>query len=319
MEILNPIREKVKRIKELGGISTLESIILHIERAEYFYLKGKSEKEEHFFTDVIYRTNQAFEGCSRQAYMILANKEEIKVKNTKAYQIEEYFIDNEILHKRVSVQFENYRSNWRNESAHNYNLFFDESDAYFAILNVAAYAHVLFNQIISKISYDLETKKIRESDIERRKIKGIMKGTKKSLREKISMLIAEFANGNEFLTPDIDTDHIEIVSMLASFIESSSENITVHLDRYFNGNKKYLVDLLVEYNGEKLVIEIKRFFTATLVDNYIEQIIHYLEEAKISDGILYFTTTSYNGAIFSTEDIKKEKEKNTYNISIVKT
>lgn len=116
MDILKSIKEQVKEIKGLSTKYSLEQIITHIERAELYYIEGMDKVDENYFTDVVYRTNQAFEGSLRQSYMILADKSEKQTKNKRTFDIEDYFESNSIFNDRVLKLFKNYRMEWRNKS-----------------------------------------------------------------------------------------------------------------------------------------------------------------------------------------------------------
>ena len=45
-----------------------------MSKKDKLQLNLSDENDENFFTDVIYRTNHAFEGILKEAYQILANK-----------------------------------------------------------------------------------------------------------------------------------------------------------------------------------------------------------------------------------------------------
>lgn len=61
MDILNLIKEQIKQISNGEELIGLNSVLTHMERAEYFLEKGIEQQDEAYFTDVIYRTNQSFE------------------------------------------------------------------------------------------------------------------------------------------------------------------------------------------------------------------------------------------------------------------
>jgi hypothetical protein len=163
LDILKSIKDQVKEIKKLSGKYSFEQIIIHIERAELYYLEGIKKNDDNFFTDVVYRTNQAFEGSLRQSYMVLANKTEKQTKSKRTFNIEEYFESNSIFNDRVLKLFENYRKEWRNESSHDHKLFFNQSEAFLAVINVSSYIYVLFNQIIEKLAFFKTARRIKRA------------------------------------------------------------------------------------------------------------------------------------------------------------
>lgn len=60
MDILYSIKEQINLINKRSNKIDLSDLIVHLERAEYFYKKGREEQDDNYFTDVIYRTNQVF-------------------------------------------------------------------------------------------------------------------------------------------------------------------------------------------------------------------------------------------------------------------
>ena len=159
MDILNLIKTQVEEAISINGkIVGLESVITHIERAEQYLNKGKDTNDDHLFTDVIYRTNHAFEGILKEAYTALTGKDGSKKTPN---EIENYFLNNNILNQRVIELLKNYRQEWRNTSTHDYNLFFNHSEAFLAIVSVSAFVHVLLNQILDKVHFDNEKEKLK--------------------------------------------------------------------------------------------------------------------------------------------------------------
>lgn len=93
--IKDQIDEALKVDKTLIG---LRSVLTHIDRAEFLLREAVENKDDHFFTDVIYRTNHSYEGILKEAYEILTGKES---KNKTPNDIEKFFLSNEILNERV--------------------------------------------------------------------------------------------------------------------------------------------------------------------------------------------------------------------------
>ena len=113
MDITYHIKEQVLLIRRRTSKIDLSGLMVHLERAEYFYNEGRKKQDENFFTDVIYRTNQIYEGALREAYNVLselANKK-INKKRINTVDIENYFIKHDILNKRVVMFFGVYREN----------------------------------------------------------------------------------------------------------------------------------------------------------------------------------------------------------------
>ena len=285
MDTLKAIKEQVKEIRKLSNKYSFEHIITHIERAEFYYLKGIEKKDENFFTDVVYRTNQAFEGSLRQSYIVLANKTESQTKSKKTFDIEEYFNSNSIFNDRVLKLFENYRKEWRNESSHNHKLFFNQSEAFLAVINVSSYVYVLLNQIIEKLAFLKQQEELKEQKEKKKAIAEIFNNKEFSLRDKIVELIKEISVDNSQLS--YETKEVEIIGMLNAFLESAASDITVNTQYKIelNGNS-YRPDIYIEYKKEKIIIEIKKALSSDM--SHEDQLIEYLKAAGIEDGILWY-------------------------------
>jgi hypothetical protein len=98
MDLLKLIKDKCNSFSDTEIFQGLESVISHIEIAERHLEMGKMG-DDYLFTDVIYRTNQAFEGSLKEAYGVLAGD---KSKNLTPHEIEQYLEKNNLLTFRRS-------------------------------------------------------------------------------------------------------------------------------------------------------------------------------------------------------------------------
>lgn len=185
MDLLKLIKDKCSFFSYPEISEGLKSIILHLEIAERHFERGK-QGEDYLFTDAIYRSNQAYEGSLKEAYRVLKGDQPEKLN---PYNIEQYFKESEILRERVSFLFNNYRTEWRNKSTHDYTLYFSEQEAFFSIISVCAFFNILLDQMIEKKAYDQEKVELSESGIVLSK-----QDQDKSLIEQISQLIITFSN-----------------------------------------------------------------------------------------------------------------------------
>lgn len=285
MDILKSIKEQVKEIKRLSGKYSFEQIITHIERAELYYLEGIEKADDNFFTDVVYRANQAFEGSLRQSYMVLADKTEKQTSVKRTFDIEEYFESNFIFNDRVLKLFENYRKEWRNKSSHDHKLFFNQSEAFLAVINVSSYVYVLFNQIIEKLAFLRQQEELKEQKEKKKIISKIFADKGHSLKDKIIELIKEISIDNEQLNSQ--TTETEIIGMFNAFIESASPTSKVFTNYKIESNGKiYRPDILIELEEEKLIIEIKRSLSLDMAHE--EQLLRYMKTIKAEEGILWY-------------------------------
>jgi hypothetical protein len=97
MDLIELIKEKIEAFADVDSYVGLQSVISHIEIAERHFIMGK-KGDDYLFTDVIYRTNQAFEGSLKEAYAVLTGKSPEK---ETPYQIEKYLESQQLLKERV--------------------------------------------------------------------------------------------------------------------------------------------------------------------------------------------------------------------------
>lgn len=297
MNILEIIMTKISLIPEDKYSLGIKAVILHIETAEKYFLRAKEDNDDNLFTDVIYRTNHAFEGILKEAYNILAHKDSEK---TSPYEIEKYLSTNNVFKERVLELFTNYRTEWRNTSTHDYKLFFTEQEAFLAIINVSAFVNILLDQIIEKINFDLgKARTEKETD----KIKNnIEKYNELSFVDKILSLFKEFGKKTYDLKRPIITE-IELSGLLAGFIMSIEPDIEIEAEPYLNSNRTLRPDFIIKKNNASVIVEVKRSIpTQNNISRAKNQVLTYLLASKIEIGILLFMSPGYN------DEPKVEKE-----------
>ena len=279
------IQDKADIVATLSKSRDTDNILLHVRRAILFYEQGVALNDDQFFTDVIYRCNQAFEGCSRTAYRVLSDKTESEVQATKAYKIEKYLVSEQVLNDRVFPLFENYRNSWRNESAHNFALFFTENEGFIAISNVISYAYVLFNQMILKLSAqssgkaNTESPKTVPADISSR-----------SLHDSLVYLISNFFNDNRYesvsmLTKNVNFLDIRVQAGLAAFLKGAMPTATVETEKRV-GSFMMFLDILVIRGEEMVAIELKTNSIMSSVNDGTNQLFNMIKLANLQNGIL---------------------------------
>lgn len=296
MDILNSIKEQISLIKKRTNKIDLSDLIVHLERAEYFYAEGKETQDDNFFTDVIYRTNQVFEGALREAYKVLSKQEK---KRINTFEIEKYFSSNKILNDRVLQFFTVYRQNWRNESAHNYKLFFNESEALLAITSVSSFAYVLINQILEVLAF--QTEKTKDFDI--KELLKITKNKNAELDDKLVSLIKAFIAENKEIITKENYKEFEFIGLFNGFLSSlkDSEFIIQREPKIKTGNTLQIPDMIVELNGINAIIEFKRKRFEKTKDLDRSQLIKYLWSTEIKIGIIFYFNLE------NVEEVKIEK------------
>ena len=288
MDILNLIKNQIdEALKVDSSLIGLNSVLTHIERAEFLLNKAKELEDDHFYTDVIYRTNHSYEGILQEAYEILTGK---KSANQTPYDIENYFLTNNVLNERVIELLKNYRKDWRNPSTHDYNLFFSYSEAFLAIMSISSFVHVFMNQIIEKLYYEREKQSLKN---ELSKIKKNIEEDyeKLPLIDRVKTIILAFAKRNISKSIEAMRFETEIIGGLTAYIESLDKRIKIEVEPIIKvGNRKFRPDLIVKQSNEKLLVELKMMhrqrYGLRKPQFFEDQLLAYLVYANIKQGII---------------------------------
>lgn len=287
MDLLKTIKEKIQSFPPDFASIGLEAIILHIETAEKYLNRAKLEHDDNLFTDVIYRTNHAFEGILQEAYITLAGKDSSK---TTPFEIEKYFAKNKIFKDRVLKLFTNYRMEWRNTSTHDYKLFFSEEEAFMAIVNVCAFINILLDQIIEKVNFLMEKRKTEEKVDE---IKSMIKNYDSlSFASKVSKLIGGFYI-NELSKASNNLKEIEIIGTIAGFLQTVDPRINIETHEVISEEHRMRADMVLTFGDDTIIIELKRFREHKYSHQAMSQLHSYLMASGITEGILFLYEPGY--------------------------
>lgn len=306
MDLLKEIELQIRGIKKEDESTFLDSVYTHIDRAEFYYLQGK--KDVNFFNDVIYRSNQAYEGALKESYKVLAEKTIEEVGNKTPNQIEKYLETNNIFRDRVLQLLTNYRHEWRNKSTHDYKLFFDESEAFIALTTVSSFVHLLLKQIQEKLAYLKEQKKLSEE-------KTIVNELKRAVSEKTSMqevlndILISFSlvNSKIFINSPFEYREVEIHGLINAYIDSLKLFTKVIREPKITlGAKVYRPDFIIENENEKIILEVLKIRGAgSIIGNAQNQLLLYMQALKIKRGVLYI-------AMFNDKDSGVRHQKEEY-------
>jgi len=291
MDLIAILKTKIAGIPQGDHSLGLKSVLGHIEAAYKHLLRGQSQEDETAFTDVIYRTNQAFEGSVKEAYRVLAGKDPA---HEQPYKIEQYLGDKKILRDRVLSQFTNYRTQWRNKSTHDYNLDFDENEALLAI--VSAFAAVLIDQIAERLiqntaeadSKETETLKFNISDT----------GT---LADQSSLAFQEFVRWNRENSgrQAIETE-LQVVAGLSGFLSTVMPDAQIVLEpSLIIGDRIARPDLMISRGSEKILVEVKRSLSKSVAERGMLQLEAYLSATESREGILFINPDSNDELVVS--------------------
>lgn len=236
---------------------------------------------------LIYRSNQAYEGALKESYKVLAVKTEEDVSKKTPNDIEKYFEVNDIFRARVLQLFKNYRQEWRNESTHDFNLFFDESEAFIALTSVSSFVYLLLIQIQEEIARQTKKKKLAEAEEKENveKIKAIATSISKNPMDKLVDIIIEFSrqNSQQIFNNTKDISEVEVMGLFHAHIESAGKSIITQ--REPREMRDMGIDFLIEIDNEKLILEFKKGSSKTL---NVTQLFGSLSRTNIFQGIVYY-------------------------------
>jgi hypothetical protein len=292
MDLQKMLKDKSKMFDLVGNDIGIAIVLSHIDIAEKHFINGQ-KGDEYLFNDVIYRCNQAFEGSLKEAYKTLANKDG---DNLSPYEIEKYLIENNVFHERVMELFKTYRTSWRNPSTHDYKSYFSETEAFLAIVNISSFINILLDNIIEKKAYIKEMENSNET-VEQHKSQSLVNDVLNNLLN-YSKYVFNSAHGSTipFIT------EAELIGRLNAYFEKSDNTITIKREVPITiGNKRSsnYADIIIERENEKILIEVKKYFTNQKVniENGKEQIFNYMMNSEINKGILFIPSNSENEEI----------------------
>ncbi|WP_316214655.1 MULTISPECIES: hypothetical protein [unclassified Bradyrhizobium] len=281
MDIQDILDNKIKQLAAGTHDVGLRAVRSHIEAAVRHFVRGQAEPDETLFTDVIFRCNQAFEGSIKEAYRVIAGK---NPDHVKPFDIEQFLSGSALLRKKVLDQFTRYRQEWRNPSAHDYTLDFDENEALLAIVSVTVFAIVLCDQIESKIAFDT-TAAATSSD----PLPSAQNDTTLMLlvTERILSFARTHVDPGQTNSPA--HDYFRLEGTLAGFLSADLSNIAkVEQNKRFASSE---ADIVVSRGTERLIVELKRMSgraSARLTaQRALTQAAFYLHEPDITGAIVF--------------------------------
>lgn len=290
MDLLKEIRDKINSNSDRANSRGLKSVLTHIEIAERYYHRAKAERDEHLYTDVIYRTNHAFEGILKEAYSTLAER---SADRLSAATIEDYLLETDTLRSRLTDLLTNYRKNWRNPSTHDHQLFFSEQESFLAIVTVSAFASILLDRILEKEAYKQKAEEFGREALRARDhitafstLAPIDKVTE-ILRSFGAYYIQHYQNMSQYPRGTAN-------AQMAAFIEKVAPEISVRIEHEFRRNDAVIrFDLLATVEGTDIGIETREprrdheSFSLD-ADTAISQLAGHLKAAGLCNGVVFF-------------------------------
>jgi hypothetical protein len=288
MDLVVTLRNKIDVLDDGEYIPGLKAVLLHIETAFRHLSRGQEADDDTAFTDAIYRTNQAFEGSIKEAYRVLAGHDPAK---KRPFDIEGYLEKNKVFRSRVLSQFTTYRTEWRNPSAHDYKLDFDESEAFLAIVSVSAFACLLLDQVAERLSY---LKSQAEAESQKQAIAETLAGSvNASLLTRTVDVLRQFCSTyNPSVSSTLQHTETQFIGALHGFLASAAPELNVFTDAQITKDRHIRADLIIEKGEEKLVLELKRRLDRKNFQNVLAQVEHYMLISGIKNGIALFLPES---------------------------
>ena len=287
MDILSTLRARIETIEAGEHSIGLAAVLVHVETATRHLERGRTFRDESAYTDAVYRTNQAFEGSIKEAYRVLAGK---PPDRKTPHEIEQYLEKNKVLHKRVLVLFTHYRTDWRNASAHDYTLSFNESEAYIAIVSVTAFATVLTDQIAERIAF---LRAQTDPTLEAFKVALLAGRKSEPLVWQVAHAVAQIGS---MLSRD---KHLPVLSeaqtigAIAGLLSSGERGYAVSVEENLATNLRMQPDMVVRSNGEGIVVEIKRTLpSSAAIESAVNQIEQYLAAGRLENGLVFFAASN---------------------------
>ncbi len=284
MDLLKLIRDNSEALTGTPFETGLAAVIRHVARAEAYLVKGRDEKDPDYFNDVIYRTNQAYEGILKEAYGLLASKDGRKLRTA---ELENHFARELILSPRVSEAFQKYRQDWRNPSTHDHRLSFTEQDAMLALSTISTFVYLLIDQMIETQS--IQKQKDRTTKERAKRASSDQSRRKKTLGGTVAEVLMDHALSGTLASFPRNTREVEIIGTIHGHLSAALPNLKIDQDPLIRGHGFQIRPDIVVHNGESVVIEVKRFkrVPGPNILEGLAQLERYLETLGTREGVLY--------------------------------
>lgn len=311
MDLNSLIEKKISSLPNNIDAKSFRSILNHIQVAENHFQRATEENIEYLFNDVIYRTNQAFEGGLREAYRLLTESDKWDTIHT--WKIEEYFSINRTFSERVMKLFTNYRKEWRNESTHDYNLKMNEEEAFFAICTVSAFVSILMDEILFSLGEKQErqaSKVVQPSNLSTLPLIDRV--------EKLFVMFAEHLNSIEFHKNNPFYSEAQVMGMLSGFLSAYQNDLKIEFEKtVLNvGKSRLRIDLLISDKTSSVVIELKARTSFPVPSSVIHQLLAYAG-AVGANGSLLFSAAQDFGQSLKVDKLSLPMGQNEHDLRII--
>lgn len=296
MDFNRIIREKREELRQLGDVDALDGVLRHLTVAERHFQNARSQGDTELFTDVIYRSNQVFEGVLKESFRIISGQD--PGGKTTAH-IEDYLSKKNVLRPRVLEYFSRYRKEWRNPATHNHRLDFDEQEAFLAYSTVCGFCFIAVNQMIQVLASQAGSAGRIEGDLE-----FSAQRFAHLLATELPALIKSFRHGAASLRGDIVIGEAAFIGGIEGLIKSSSKKLAVGVEPLLTfGNKQLQPDLLVSQQEKRIVVEIRRL--APNLASFHDEMTEYVEVAQAIGGVGVLIPRVFSGKREPTFSVKE--------------
>jgi hypothetical protein len=277
----------------------LTAVIRHLKRAEGYLLMGRNNGDEDYFNDVIYRTNQAYEGILKEAYELFTGE---TVGKLRTVDLEQHFVKKSILSERVAGAFQTYRQEWRNPATHDHRLIFSEQDATLALSTISTFAYLLLDQMIEARASHLQQERTERASV------VISEGSDKSSAELVADALMNHALGDVLAGLGKQVREVEVIGTIHGHLAAVFPQATIEREPVIKSKAMRLrPDLILRNKGTSVVIEVKR-----LSENSEEGIVHgfvklenYMEGTQTNEGVLYLVPSQPQDAMMTIRLIRE--------------
>jgi hypothetical protein len=278
------LRAKADRLSALLPKSGILAILRHIEIGEQHFDRARNGGNGDLFSDVIYRTNHAFEGILRESYAILAGQDPV---NKNVNEIELYLSQNTVFHERVMELFTNYRKKWRNPSTHDHLATFTEAEAFLALLSVTSFVSMLMDQMIERLAFERQQTRLVSGSARLRE--ELAKHVDDPFVDRITFALQSFASQDIVRQA---TSEVELAANLRAFLTTVLPTTQSQQGPMLQDNLGSLrPDFVITEGHDNAVIELKRYrvWNPGIQQAAVDQIRRYMDAIGAVLGIVLFS------------------------------
>lgn len=308
MDPLAEIRSKVDSLPDTTVKAGLGAVLRHLEVAEAHYDRARAEDNDDYFNDSVYRSNQAYEGALKEAWRILKGTDPSR---KQTHQLETGLAASGVLTDRAKGLLENYRRQWRNPATHDYTLLFGQQDAFLAIWSAVAFASVLLDQIVTKLSEAEAASELSSEEVEAPK-------PDTPVESYLPSYLQTFAQTpNAFYRRDGSArSEAEVLGWLSAFLKQRVPDLVLESDPLLESGIR--PDLLVTRGSQRIVVELKRAGkSAHSLDGAFAQVLRYMRELGIKDGALLIAPASVDQPVLSWMDVYQDDDGELFRIIVI--